>query len=490
MPIAVGVDVGTTTITALALDTASGEVLTCCTVPNDAETTSLCDKARGRSEWDARLIAQKAGEVLRGASDTLGTRRAELVGLGVTGQQHGVVIVNEDLEPIAPFVNWQDRRGEEVIPNSEQTYVAQAVELAGPEAPPRTGCTLSSGFMGITLYWMKETGVLPSRGTACFVTDYVASVLTGERPVTDPTSGASSGLLDVTARDWDHQLIEALHLPAGLFPEVREAGDPLGSLSASAAQETGLPIALPVFVALGDNQASFVGSVANRRDTALVNVGTGGQVSAYSSRFCYSLSLETRPFPRGGYLLVHAGLCGGRSYAILQRLFRHVGSQLLGVEVEESLYTAMNELARNIPRGADGLRCEPFFAGSRSEPDRRATWTGVSETNFTPAHMTRALLEGMARAFCEGYEDITALCGMTHTQLVGAGNGLRENPVLAGIMEEEFGLPLAFPSHCEEAAYGAALTAAYGAGVYDGIEAASAIIRYVPSLHKPDGSTA
>ena len=84
----------------------------------------------------------------------------------------------------------------------------------------------------------------------------------------------------------------------------------------------------------------------------------------------------------------------------------------------------------------------------------------MSLENFTPAHLTRALLEGMARAFRSGYEAITRLAGRSARRLVGAGNGIRENPLLAALVAEEFGLPLAIPCHREEAAHGAAVMAA------------------------------
>ena len=94
----------------------------------------------------------------------------------------------------------------------------------------------------------------------------------------------------------------------------------------------------------------------------------------------------------------------------------------------------------------------------------RASWAGASAENFTPAHLTRSLLEGLARAFRTGYDAISRVGAGGRRQLVGSGNGLRENAVLARCVADEFGMPLRVPSHREEAAYGAALLAAVGAG--------------------------
>ena len=478
MPITIGLDLGTTSISAVAVDALAGDVIASTSLPNTADTTSPEDRARGRSEWDIRRMAAIGCAAIRACIEALGTRRAEVAGLGLTGQQHGVVIVDDDLAPLSAFINWQDQRGEEAAPGCDQTFTQRAVELAGPDATQRAGCTLATGFMGTTLFWMQATGVVPPQGTACFAADFVASWLTGRPPITDPTHGASSGLLDLHTRTWDAATIAALGLPRALFPAVGEAGDLLGGLRPAAADATGLPEGLPVFIALGDNQASFLGSAGCRADAVLVNVGTGAQVARRADRVCESPALETRPFPRGGYLLVHASLSGGKSYAVLDGFFRRVARDVLGADDPGTLYDRMNALALTVPRDADGLRCAPDFAGSRSDPDQRASFTGVSDRNFTPAHLVRAVLEGLARSFYEGYNSIRAATGSDCTRLVGAGNGLRENAALAGIVAEEFGLPLALPAHREEAAYGAALVAAFGADIWPSLPDAAEIIEY------------
>src|SRR5262245_28545585 len=113
MPIVLGIDLGTTTLTALALDTSTGALVARCTAANQAETTTAADKAQGFSEWDVRGIAEGACACLRSVAEQLGTRQRDLVGLGITGQQHGVVLVNDALVPLTPLINWQDRRGEQ-----------------------------------------------------------------------------------------------------------------------------------------------------------------------------------------------------------------------------------------------------------------------------------------------------------------------------------------------------------------------------------------
>ncbi len=396
-------------------------------------------------------------------------------GVGVTGQQHGMVLLDEAWRPCSPFIGWQDQRCQEPLPSGE-TCIERMLALGG-DAFGRSGCRPATGYLGSTLFWLAQNGQLPKRVRSCFAADYLVSGLCDRPPVTDPTDAASSGLLDVGAGQWNEALVEALGLAVDLLPEVRPSCQPAGGVSAAAAKRTGLPPGVPVSVGCGDNQASFAGSVADQGETVLVNIGTGGQISAFVTQAVFAEELDLRPFLQGGFLLVGAGLCGGKSYRILRDFFRQVGKRVFGLSEMPDLYERLNALAADAPPGADGLRCEPIFAGTRREPERRAVWSGMSQANFTPGHMARALLEGIAEQFRLLREKMDGLG--PRSQLVGSGNGLRKNPLLRQIMSDTFGLPMRIPQHEEEAAVGAALCASVAAGEFGSIqEAGAAFIRY------------
>ena len=225
------------------------------------------------------------------------------------------------------------------------------------------------------------------------------------------------------------------------------------------AQATGLPAGIPVFAPIGDHQASFVGSVTDRDNSVLVNVGTGAQVAVYTEGLDFAPPIELRPYPGGGNLLSNVGLAGGWSYQVLEQFFRDVGRSMFQHD-SPPLYETLNQLAASVSPGADGLRCEPLFAGTRLDPTVRGSMTGLSPQNFTARHLARAVLEGMARSLRDGYSAIEQITGRSPTRLVAAGNGLRENPLLSEIVSQSFGLPMLFTSHREEAAYGAALITA------------------------------
>jgi sugar (pentulose or hexulose) kinase len=138
----------------------------------------------------------------------------------------------------------------------------------------------------------------------------------------------------------------------------------------------------------------------------------------------------------------------------------------------------MDELADAVPPGADGLRCEPLFTGTRREPARRGLFEGIGVDNFSPGHLTRALLEGVAAQFSDYYGEMQRCGAGGRDRLVGAGNGIRKNRLLRGILQEALGMEMSIPTHTEEAAYGAALLAAVGDGYFDSFEEAGKVIRY------------
>jgi sugar (pentulose or hexulose) kinase len=485
MPLVLGIDLGTTTITSIALDTATGQQTACHSVLTPPPLPRPEGPEAGRREWDVAGLTARASACLQTLTASIGVRGASLAGLGITGQQHGTVVLGPDLQPLGPFINWQDQRGEERGPEG-RTWTQTAVARVGEAARERTGCRLATGYLALTLFWLREHGLLPEGALACFLMDHFAALLTGRRPVTDPTCAASSGALHLPRGDWDDDILAALGLPRSLFPEVRPSGEFLGEVRPEMAQASGLPAGLPVFVGIGDNQASFLGSVARPEETVLVNVGTGGQVARWSPQPVQAPSLEARPFPGEGFLVVAAGLSGGAMYACLERFFWSVGHDLFGLRPADPLYDVLNDLAAGIPAGAGGVRCEPFFAGTRGQPELRGGFSGLSLDNFTPAHLTRALLEGMARTCGEGARALADLLGSPPKRLVGSGNGIRANRLLARLIAAELGLPLHVPTHTEEAARGAALVAAVGAGLLADFRSAGSWIDYQDPLF-PEG---
>jgi len=463
MALYLGLDVGTSKVAATIVDAATGAQL----ATEGAPQPESFPAPPGRSEWDARAIRDQALAVGRAAVAASG-RTNEIAAIGVTGQQHGGLLVStapgDDLRPLTPLIGWQDKRADEPGERGISALAALHARLAELDTRD-TGCAIASGFLGTTLFWLAGRDELPTRDArATFVPDYLVASLCDTLPVTDPTDAGGAGLFDVAHGRWHADILAALALPEALLPPVEPTGTLRGTLGAAGAAALGLPIGVPVMNALGDNQASFFGGVGTVTDALLVNVGTGGQASAIAPRFARGALLETRPYLDGRFLLVGAGIVGGKSYALLRDFFRQIGRDLFGVEPPDDLYPAINALAAAVPPGSDGLRCDPRFGGTRYNPDQRGAFMGIDARTLTPGHLARALLEGVAETFHDLYGTMQGTGVTPRTRLIGSGNGLRQNPLLSALIAERFGLPLLHPAHREEAAYGAALLAATATG--------------------------
>ena len=481
MELLIGIDLGTTKSTAIAVDADNGKVI----AKSFVETRGRLNNPSmpGRSEWDATVVVACGITCLKELANQLGESARDVISIGVTGQQHGTVVVDAGRRPLTAFINWQDQRGNEpsglVSPTGQpMTWVEVARERLGSDASMTTGCRLNTGFMATSLFWLAQQNLLPSAGTACFVADLFVAEITNTIPVVEPTNAGGAGVFDVARRTWSSELIERLGLPQSMFAEIQEATGRVGNLSHDVAHEFGFRAAVPVFPAIGDHQASFLGSVADRHSSILINVGTGAQVAVFTPGFEFATPIELRPFPIAGNLLSNVGLAGGWSYQILETFIRQIGKEVFGLVASDRIFDRITELAGESTAGSGGLQFTPTFSGTRSDPRQRGSLVGISPENFTPANLVRSLIEGMARGFRAAYDQIREVNGESKSKLIGAGNSLRENRLLAESVASEFGLTPQATAHREEAAFGAALVAGVGCGRFADLDEAGKLIDY------------
>jgi sugar (pentulose or hexulose) kinase len=327
--------------------------------------------------------------------------------------------------------------------------------------------------MAVTLFELQRTRRLPHDALALFIMDLFVARLTGQVPVTEPSCAGSSGVFDCRTRNWSVDAIRALGLAPSIFPDVREANQVVSGLIRSLAVETGLPVGVPINPPIGDHQASYVGSVRDRRASVLVNVGTGAQVAVFTDGLDFNSPIELRPFPCGGNLLSNVGLAGGWSYQVLEQFFLDVGRDIFQQGDAGNVYDRMNELARQVAPGADGLKVEPTFSGTRLDATVRGSITGISPKNFSSKHLCRAILEGMGNSLSNGFQAIREINDFSPKHLIAAGNGLRKNKLLAEIVSQNFGLPMTHTNHQEEAAFGAVMVSSVAACVFPDLDDAA-----------------
>ncbi|NQW16071.1 MAG: hypothetical protein HQ478_01160 [Chloroflexi bacterium] len=501
MGVYIGIDLGSTSITGVAIDSDRQSVLNIASSPNNAEITSASDRARGRSEWNIAGITAAAVGVLRNLVEQLGDAHP-VDGIGVTGQQQGVQLFDADLAASGPYISWQDQRLKEPAQDGAAwlDVIGERIgaELRPPALPalPNTGCPMVTGYTSFLLHWLAEQSQLQAGLSAITIPEWFVSQLTGEKPVTDPTDAAGWGVFDVVNSRWHSQLIDALGLGHELFPELAESCTRAGSLTPEMAGEIGLPPGIPIAVASGDHQCSFVGTVDDFAATTAVNVGTGGQATVYledlnglsarefSGQYADSVldhgSLELRPFMGEGYLLAGVGVVGGRTVRTLQEFYSQVGQSVFGAAVDlDAVYSKLIELAGDADPGIPSPDFAPYFIGTRIDASATGVLSGLRPGNFTPGHVARATFEGMAMELRRAYVEAVDLGAGSRTQLVGSGNGLRLNPVLRGALEARFGTEMRFTAYGEEASVGAALAASVASGEHATIaDASRAFVRY------------
>ncbi len=502
MRVALGIDLGSTSVTVVAVKVSDdkAEYLASVSAANDAETTSSSDRVIGRSEWDIEKMVNRVADATRALCEKIVGN--DIVGIGITGQQQGCQLLDDDGDPMGPFIAWQDQRGKDLVPGSDRSFLELMAERGdaiqrdgGLPMFRNAGCPIVTGYTVPTLFWLNHMKQMPS-GVAAAITapEYLAHKLVGsKRPATDATDAAGWGVLDVPKRQWNDDLIESLGIERGIFPEIQDSCTVRGELTACMAVAMGLGSGTPVAIPSGDHQCSFVGAVEKPKSTVAINVGTGGQATVFLQDLS-GLSrdqtgesydhgwLELRPHIESGYLLAGVGVVGGRTFRTLKDFFVRSAGTMFDIDDvdEDRVYERLAQLSGDAmnDESAENMTASALFTGSRERPDARGEFLNITPGNFTPGSMALAVFRSMASELAKSYRSAVALGAGPRSRFVGSGNGLRLNPTLNRCMEEAFGNPISIGQVHEEAAVGAALTAAVGVGVYSDIGSASrALVR-------------
>lgn len=436
MKTALGIDLGTTKVAAVLIR----EDRSAIAAVSMAHAAALPAEPGG-AEQNVSKILDCVGTLL---SRLPAEELQSLSAIGVTGQMHSVLLGNN--EGITPLVTWQDRRcGEERLLRFQRN----------------SGLILREGFGGATLARLAEADQLRNATFAAALPDYLVAVLTGNRRIiTDPTFAASWGLCDISAGKWNFTAVQALNIPAALLPEIRPGGSVVGRVTPEAAGRFGLPAGIPLSVAVGDNQASILGSGDEPERKIHLTLGTGAQLSLVVDTPPETLSerIEVRPFPGDRSLLVSAPLCGGAAFAWLADTVNNFRRDLGEPELPRGeLLDHLDALAlAQLEAGEPELTVAPNFLGERWNPALRGEVSGLSLVNTTPGALGAALALGIVRNLKEGFPP-ELLKG--RREVSGTGNAVRLLKSIQHAIRREFRLPLTLPETREEAAVGAALLA-------------------------------
>ncbi len=428
----IGIDIGTTTISAIVYDIDHKEQLEAYTIQHHSYVCSDI-----YSEQSTAIIINNAEKLLFHMLSCY----TNIISIGLSGQMHGIVYIDGDGNPVSNLINWQDKRADRSIANEKTT--CDLIRLI-------TGKQVSTGYGIATHYYNMQNGLIPEKAAGfCSIMDLFGMKICGLKKATTHTSVAASfGLFDVKKGEFLFEKLSLLGINARLLPSVT-----------AESQMIGMCRGIPVAVALGDNQASFLGSVSKNQDSALVNIGTGSQISVVSEYRELTSDIEIRPFIEGKYLACGSALCGGFAYSMVESFFRNY---MVSAGMQDlSQYKTINQLALDAyEKGEKGLDVDVSFLGKRSAPAMRGSIKMIDRESFTPSALVIGVLRGMCNELYELYEAF----GEKKMNIVASGGAVRKNEVLKKLLADRFGASVSVNATGEEAATGAALFAAFVEG--------------------------
>lgn len=453
MAYVLGIDVSTTATKALIIDETGAVVATAATEYPFETPRPLW------SEQDPALWWDGAVRSIRAALDESGIDPAAIQAIGLTGQMHGLVLLDEAGAVLRPAILWNDgRTGAECDLIRERLGKDRLVDLTGNDA--------LTGFTAPKILWVQrhEPEVFAQAQHVLLPKDYLRYRLTGAF-ATDRAGAAGTLLLDVRHRDWSDEVLDALGIPRDWLPPTHEGPEITSTVSAAAAEATGLRAGTPVVAGGGDQAAGAVGVGAVREGVVSLVLGTSGVVFATSDTprveaqgrlhaFCHALPDRWHLM---GVMLSAAGSL---------RWYRDTLAP--GVPFDELLAPAAA-----VPPGSEGLLYLPYLTGERTphpDPLARGAFVGLT-VRHGREHLTRAVLEGVAFGLRDGFA-LMQDAGLPPAAEVRVSGGGARSPLWRQIHADVLGTPLVTVNTTEGAAYGAALLAGVGAGLWPSVEAA------------------
>lgn len=433
-----GIDIGTSSICGIVYNTVSKDIVSIAKINNtDMLSCNVWEKVQ-----DANAIVDIVLDLIQ----ELRIQYPDIKGIGLSGQMHGILYVNAEGEAVSPLYTWQDMRGS-LLYKDGMSYAAYLSK--------QTGFPLSTGFGLVTHYYNKVNSLVPQNAVKlCTIMDYTAMRLTGKcEPLVDCSNAASLGFFDKEKLAFDKEALWNEGIDSSILPEIGKAFSRVGHYEN-----------ISVYTAIGDNQASFLGSIRDIRHSIHITVGTSSQISVYSEDYVNVPLLDTRPLPGGGYILVGAALCGGCSFSLLKKFFSETIKLYTGEEMDDTdLYKIMVSVPYKEVQ-EDDIRVETLFGGTRSHPEKRGKIMNISCLNWHPENLIRGFLEGMSQELYDFYQLLPNSVRERKTILVGSGNGIKRNPLLCQILEERFKCHLQVSACREEAALGACICGMVGNG--------------------------
>ncbi|PYU93453.1 MAG: xylulokinase [Acidobacteria bacterium] len=470
-----GLDIGTTGSRAVIIDE-SGAVRAAAS----AEHAPMSQPQPTWAEQDPEDWWRAAQEAIRAAITQGNLKGEDIAGVGLSGQMHGAVLLDEAHQVIRPAIIWCDQRS--------QAQSDWFTNRMGAARLKEITCNPSlTGFTVPKLLWVRdrEPDNYRRMRTLLLPKDYVRFRLTGEF-ATEVSDASGTLLLDVPRREWSSEILQALELDRSVLPLVGESEEPTTRIQTLAATATGLRAGTPVVGGGGDQAAAGVGNGIVESGILSSTIGSSGVLFAHTD--------EPHMDPGGRvHTFCHAVRNRWHVMAVTQgaglslRWFR---DNFGAPEIEEARragkdpYELLVAEAERVPPGSEGLLYLPYLMGERTphlDPNARGVFFGLT-ARHTRAHVIRAILEGVAFSLRDGLEIFKAM-GVASQQIRASGGGGR-SPLWRQIQADVFQREMVTINVTEGSAYGAALLAA--SGWFGSVEEACQVCIRVTEQSNPD----
>lgn len=405
----------------------------------------------------------------------------DICGIGLSGQMHGLVMLDAEDRIIRKSIIWCDQRTAKEC--SEITEAIGAEQLIKISANPAL-----TGFTASKILWVRNNE--PENYARCqhllLPKDYVRFMLTGEF-ATDVSDASGTQLLNVPQRCWSDEILEKLDIDASLLPKVYESPEITGYITETIAALTGLKAGTPVVAGAGDNAAAAVGTGVVNDGKAFTTIGTSGVVFAHTSK----ISID----PQGR---VHTFCCAIPNCWHIMGVTQAAGLSLkwfrnnfcaeeitAAQQLDISEYALMDQEAAAIPCGSERLLYLPYLMGERTphlDPNIRGMFFGLSAMH-TKKHLLRSIMEGVAYSLRDCWEICKSL-GIDIEEMIACGGG-GSSSLWRQILADIYDCPIKTTACTESAALGAAILALVGTGMYDSVDVACEKMIKINQVQEP-----
>lgn len=456
-----GIDVGTGGTRAVLLDQ-GGRVLNSAT----AEHAPMHSPQIGWAEQDPQDWWRAGCVAVKACLEKSKTSPSEIAAVGLTGQMHGLVLLDAGGEVLRPAIIWCDQRtGRQCEQITERIGAERLIELTAN--PALTNFTLPK------IWWVQqhEPEIWSRARTILLPKDYFRFRLTGARAM-DVAEASGTLFFDVAQRKWSQPILEASHISENMLPALLESPEISGTISQEGAAATGLLAGTPVVAGAGDQAAGAVGMGIVRPGAVSATIGTSGVVFAATSRpvldprgrihtFCHAVP--------GRWHVMGVTQAAGLSLRWFRDEFGAGNAAASGPTYGDP-YERLTAEAAKTPPGADGLLWAPYLMGERTphlDPHARGALVGITAQHHR-GHVVRAILEGVAFSLRDSFEIFRELKIPAHSIRLGGGGARSE--LWRQIQADIYGMSVEIVEAEEGPAFGAALLAGVGSGIWSSVE--------------------